>query len=100
VRGLEAELTPVLDSMSGMLPALRAFSTNFLTVSPRVYVQSLGSAAELVLDREFTIGFLPIFFSEEAVSAPHRQSRQRRRAGFPRLREVIPLTHCQGFTNR
>jgi DNA-binding transcriptional LysR family regulator len=51
--GLEAELTIVLDSMFPMPPvvaALRAFTERFPTVPPRVYVQPLGAAAELVLD--------------------------------------------------
>jgi len=51
--GLEAELTIVLDSMFPMPPvveALRAFTERFPTVPPRVYVQPLGAAAELVLE--------------------------------------------------
>jgi DNA-binding transcriptional LysR family regulator len=50
---LEAELTIVLDSMFPMpavVKPLRAFTAKFPTVPPRVYVQSLGAAAELVLE--------------------------------------------------
>jgi DNA-binding transcriptional LysR family regulator len=67
--GLEAELTIVLDSMFPMravVEALRAFTANFPTVPPRVYVQSLGAAAELVLDGTCMIGLLPLFFSDMA----------------------------------
>ena len=65
--GLEAELTIVLDSMFPMtaaVKALRAFTAKFPTVPPRVYVQSLGAAAELVLDGTCMIGFLQLFFSD------------------------------------
>ena len=65
--GLEAELTIVLDSMFPMtaaVKALRAFTAKFPTVPPRVYVQSLGAAAELVLDGTCMIGFLQLFSSD------------------------------------
>jgi DNA-binding transcriptional LysR family regulator len=68
--GLEAELTIVLDSMFPMpavVEALRAFSAEFPTVPPRIYVQSLGAAAELVLDGTCMIGLLPLFFSDMAL---------------------------------
>src|SRR5580700_3707989 len=67
--GLEAELTIVLDSMFPMpavVKALRAFTAKFPTVPPRVYVQSLGAAAELVLDGTCMIGLLPLMFSDIA----------------------------------
>ena len=67
--GLEAELTIVLDSMFPMpavVKALRAFTAKFPTVPPRVYVQSLGAAAELVLDGTCMIGLLQLFFSDIA----------------------------------
>jgi DNA-binding transcriptional LysR family regulator len=67
--GLEAELAIVLDSMFPMPPvveALRAFTEKFPTVPPRVYVQSLGAAADLVLNGTGTIGLLPIIFSDIA----------------------------------
>ena len=67
--GLEAELTIVLDSMFPMQPvaeALRAFTERFPTVPPRVYVQSLGAAAELVLDGTCMIGLLPFMFGDDA----------------------------------
>jgi DNA-binding transcriptional LysR family regulator len=65
--GLEAELTIVLDSMFPMralVEALRSFTTTFPSVPPRIYVQSLGAAAELVLDGTCMIGLLPLFFSD------------------------------------
>ena len=68
--GLEAELTIVLDSMFPMPPvaeALRAFTERFPTVPPRVYVQPLGAAAELVLDGTCMIGLLPFVFSDIAA---------------------------------
>jgi DNA-binding transcriptional LysR family regulator len=67
--GLEAELTIVLDSMFPMravVEALRAFTAKFPTVPPRVYVQSLGAAAEMVLDGTCMIGLLPLIFSDIA----------------------------------
>jgi DNA-binding transcriptional LysR family regulator len=68
--GLEAELTIVLDSMFPMpavVEALRAFTAKFPTVPPRIHVQSLGAAAELVLDGTCMIGFLPMYFSDMAL---------------------------------
>jgi DNA-binding transcriptional LysR family regulator len=68
--GLEAELTIVLDSMFPMPPvveALRAFTERFPTVPPRVYVQSLGAAAELVLDGTCMIGLQQLAFSDLAL---------------------------------
>jgi len=68
--GLEAELTIVLDSMFPMpavVEALRAFTAKFPTVPPRIYVQPLGAAAELVLDGTCLIGLLPLIFSDIAL---------------------------------
>jgi DNA-binding transcriptional LysR family regulator len=68
--GLEAELTIVLDSMfpiPAVVKALRAFTTKFPTVPPRVYVQSLGAATELVLDGTCMIGLLLLIFSDIAL---------------------------------
>jgi DNA-binding transcriptional LysR family regulator len=67
--GLEAELTIVLDSMfpiRAVVEALRAFTAKFPTVTPRVYVQSLGAAAELILDGTCMIGLIPLIFSDIA----------------------------------
>jgi DNA-binding transcriptional LysR family regulator len=50
--------------MTVVVAALRAFTAQFPTVPPRIYVQSLGAAADLVLDGTCMIGFLPMFFSE------------------------------------
>lgn len=68
--GLEAELPIVLDSMFPMPPvveALTAFRERFPTVTPRVYVQSLGAAAELLLDGTCAIGLLQVFFADIPV---------------------------------
>jgi DNA-binding transcriptional LysR family regulator len=68
--GLEAELTIVMDSMFPVPPiveALRAFTMTFPTVQPRVYVQPLGAAAELVLDGTCVVGLLPLIFSDMAA---------------------------------
>jgi DNA-binding transcriptional LysR family regulator len=66
-RGLEPELTIVLDSLFPMdlvVDALRAFSAEFPTVPPRVFVQSLGAAARLVLDGTCMIGLLPTIITD------------------------------------
>jgi len=68
--GLEAELSIVLDAMFPMPPiaaALKAFSERFPTVPPRIYVQSLGASAELVLEGTCAIGLFPILFSDIAA---------------------------------
>jgi DNA-binding transcriptional LysR family regulator len=68
--GLEAELTIVMDSMFPVPPiveALRTFTMTFPTVQPRVYVQPLGAAAELVLDGTCVVGLLPLIFSDMAA---------------------------------
>jgi DNA-binding transcriptional LysR family regulator len=68
--GLEAELTIVLDSMFPMpavVTAFQAFTAAFPTVPPRVYVQPLGAAAELLLDGTCMIGLLPFIFTDIAV---------------------------------
>ncbi len=60
--GLEAELSIVLDALYPMhqiFDALRAFSEQFPTVPPRLYVASLGTAANLVIDGICSIGLLP-----------------------------------------
>ena len=67
--GLEAELTIVLDSlfpMATLVAALRAFTARFPTVPPRIYVQSLGASAELVLNGTCMIGQLPLIYSDVA----------------------------------
>src|SRR5260370_35899821 len=53
--------------MRAVVEALRAFSAEFPTGPPRIYVQSLGAAAELVLDGTCMIGLLPLFFSDMAL---------------------------------
>ncbi|UYO48534.1 LysR family transcriptional regulator [Rhodopseudomonas palustris] len=66
--GLEPELTLVLDSMfpmPRMVDALRAFTDAFPTVPPRIFVQSLGASAELVLNGTCVIGLVPEPFSDQ-----------------------------------
>jgi DNA-binding transcriptional LysR family regulator len=53
--------------MPAVVKALRAFTAKFPTVPPRVYVQSLGAAAELVLDGTCAIGLLGLVFSDTAL---------------------------------
>ncbi len=53
--------------MPAVVKALRAFTAKFPTVPPRVYVQSLGASAELVLDGTCMIGLLQLFFSDIAL---------------------------------
>lgn len=68
--GLEAELTIVLDSMFPMhavVDALKAFTERFPTVPPRVYVQPLGAATELLLDGTCMIGLLQFIFTDLPV---------------------------------
>src|SRR3984893_8815666 len=60
--GLEVELSIVLDALYPMpqiFDALRAFTEQFPTVPPRLYVASLGAAANLVTDGTCAIGLLP-----------------------------------------
>jgi len=65
--GLEAELRIVLDALypiPQIFDALRAFTEQFPTVPPRLYVASLGAAANLVTD-----GHAP--FSRQINLLPH-----------------------------
>src|ERR1700761_7410167 len=69
-RGLQAELSIVLDAFYPMPPifdALRAFTEQFPTVPPRLYVASLGAAADLVSDGKCAIGLLPSNVAELAA---------------------------------
>ena len=68
--GLEAELSMVLDAlypMPQMFDALRAFTEQFPTVPPRLYVASLGAATNLVADGTCAIGLLPSNIAELAA---------------------------------
>ena len=59
LQGLEAEVHVVLDVMlpaERVVDALKAFRTEFPTVSLRLYVEALGSVRQMVLDRAATIG--------------------------------------------
>ena len=65
--GLEPELTLVVDAMFPMgtlLGALRNFSAEFPSVPPRIYVESLGAATDLVLNGTCALGLLLYFGSE------------------------------------
>jgi DNA-binding transcriptional LysR family regulator len=56
--GVEAELCVVLDVMlpaSRVVDALKAFRTEFPTVSLRLYVEALGAVTQMVLDRAAAI---------------------------------------------
>lgn len=69
-RGLEAELSIVLDAfypMPQVFDALRAFTEQFPTVPPRLYVASLGAAADLLIDETCAIGLLPSNVAELAA---------------------------------
>ena len=97
--GLEAEITLVLDAMFPMpqvVSALRAFSEHFPTVQPRIYVQSLGAAAELVLNGTCTVGLLPFLFSDKAelkrfpLLSVHLLSVVSRDHALAKLKGVIP----------
>ncbi|MDR3518051.1 MAG: LysR family transcriptional regulator [Azospirillaceae bacterium] len=60
-QGLETELTLVVDAMFPMchlLVALKAFAAAFPSVPTRIYVESLGAAAQLVLDQTCMVGIL------------------------------------------
>jgi DNA-binding transcriptional LysR family regulator len=65
--GLEPELTLVVDAMfpmGALLSALRVFSARYPSVPPRLYVESLGGASELVLNGTCALGLLSLFSSE------------------------------------
>jgi DNA-binding transcriptional LysR family regulator len=67
--------------MPAAVEALRAFTEAFPTVPPRVDVQPLGGAVELVLKGHCMIGLLPLIFTDAA----HLRS-------FPLLTiELIPV---------
>jgi DNA-binding transcriptional LysR family regulator len=59
LQGLEAEIHLVLDVMLPawrVVDALKAFRTEFPTVSLRLYVEALGAVRQMVLNRAATIG--------------------------------------------
>lgn len=59
--GLEPELTLVVDAlfpMDVLMEALRAFGAQFPTVPPRLYVELLGAATEMVLEGVCAFGLL------------------------------------------
>lgn len=59
--GLESSLTLVVDSMFPMAPlttALTAFQARFPSVATRVHVESLGAAADMVVDGQADIGLV------------------------------------------
>ena len=68
--GLEPELTLVIDAMfpmEALLGALKTFGTRFPSVPPRLYVESMGAASELVLNGTCALGLLATFSSEFAA---------------------------------
>src|SRR5260370_13567048 len=57
--GIEAEISLILDAMlpsARVIDALKAFRTEFPTVSLRLHVQALGALPQMVLDGTATIG--------------------------------------------
>ena len=65
--GLEPELTLIVDALFPMwvlLETLRIFGARFPSVPPRIYVETLGGATELVLNGTCAIGLLLTFGSE------------------------------------
>jgi DNA-binding transcriptional LysR family regulator len=73
--GLEPELTLVVEAMFPMnvlTEALRAFSARFPSVPPRLYVESLGAAAELVLSGRCALGLLLAQTSQFEALTLHR----------------------------
>jgi DNA-binding transcriptional LysR family regulator len=59
LQGLEAEIRLVLDVMlpaARVVDGLKAFRSEFPTVSLRLYVEALGAVTQMVLDRKATIG--------------------------------------------
>ena len=65
--GLEGELTLAVEALFPMLPiveALHEFSGRYPSVTPRLYVEALGAATQLVLNGTCVLGLLPDFFSE------------------------------------
>jgi DNA-binding transcriptional LysR family regulator len=73
--GLEPELTLIVDAMFPMcvlVDALRTFGARFPSVPPRIYVETLGGASELVLNGTCALGLLMSFGSEfEALQRQH-----------------------------
>ena len=68
--GLESELTLAADAMFPMpvlLAALKAFGAHYPTVPVRVYVETLGSAASMVLEGRCALGLLVDFGSESPL---------------------------------
>lgn len=64
--GVEAELAIVVDALfplGRVLDALCAFSAAFPTVPTRLYVESLGAAASLIIDGRCSLGLLATTFS-------------------------------------
>ena len=73
--GLEPELTLIVDAMFPMcvlVDALKSFGRHFPSVPPRIYVETLGGAAQLVLNGTCALGMLMSFGSEyEALQRRH-----------------------------
>ena len=65
--GVEPELRLVVDAMfpmSALVDALRLFSARFPSAPPRIYVETLGAATELLLNETCAIGLLLEFDSD------------------------------------
>jgi DNA-binding transcriptional LysR family regulator len=53
-----------------LMPLLKAFRVRFPSVPPRIYVESLGAAAGLVIDGTCDLGLMPTVFSTSEVLQP------------------------------
>ena len=65
--GVEPELRLVVDAMfpmSALVEALRDFSARFPSAPPRIFVETLGAATELLLNETCAIGLLLAFNSD------------------------------------
>ena len=65
--GLEPEMTLVVEAlfpMQRLVEALHNFSGRYPSVATRIYVETLGAAANLLADGSCMLGLLPDFFSD------------------------------------
>ncbi len=94
--GIEPELRLVVDAMFPMpahVEALRLFGARFPSAPPRIYVETLGAATELLLNETCAIGLLLEFNSDlEAL--------QRRRLMEIRMIPVAAPDHPLGALGR
>ena len=73
--GLEPELRLVVDAMfpmSALVDALRLFSARFPSAPPRIFVDTLGAATQLLLNETCAIGLLLAFNSDFEALQRHK----------------------------